>query len=141
MATAPRIVPKLQAGGGEPSAHAAVQPTLTISPTILPYLVSIADGHRPLNSTQLSQFRSYCTDDRNISPVMKDGRLELHAFLTFMASSASNVLRPPQGYDLSYPISNYFISSSHNTYLTGNQLYGESSTDAYKSVRTIRNPI
>ncbi|KAK4989928.1 1-phosphatidylinositol 4,5-bisphosphate phosphodiesterase beta-4 [Elasticomyces elasticus] len=38
--------------------------------------------------------------------------------------------------DESYPISNYFISSSHNTYLSGNQLYGRASTDAYKNVLT-----
>ncbi|KAI1434836.1 PLC-like phosphodiesterase [Xylaria sp. CBS 124048] len=34
--------------------------------------------------------------------------------------------------DLTKPLSNYFIDSSHNTYLPGNQLSGKASTETYK---------
>ena len=36
--------------------------------------------------------------------------------------------------DLTHPLKDYLISSSHNTYLLGNQLYGGASIEGYKSV-------
>ncbi|KAA8645889.1 hypothetical protein EYZ11_002060 [Aspergillus tanneri] len=56
------------------------------------------------------------------------------AFHTYMASPASSALCPAEKPDLSAPITDYFISSSHNTYLTGNQLYSDAAASSYTNV-------
>ena len=56
------------------------------------------------------------------------------SFLSYMQSPSTAALAPPGIRDLNFPMSSYYISSSHNTYLSGHQLYGEASTEAYVNV-------
>ncbi|KKK18567.1 hypothetical protein AOCH_004639 [Aspergillus ochraceoroseus] len=58
----------------------------------------------------------------------------LAAFHAYMASPAASAMRPANPPDTSAPITDYFISSSHNTYLTGNQLYSNAAASAYTHV-------
>jgi phosphatidylinositol phospholipase C delta len=56
------------------------------------------------------------------------------AFQTYLTSSANSILKPVGSeLKLDRPLNEYFISSSHNTYLLGRQVAGESSTEAYIS--------
>jgi hypothetical protein len=58
----------------------------------------------------------------------------LKKFESWLTSEKGNAQRPLEPQNLNYSLNNYFISSSHNTYLSGNQLTSDSSTDGYKNV-------
>ncbi|KKZ65356.1 phosphatidylinositol phospholipase C, gamma-1 [[Emmonsia] crescens] len=61
-----------------------------------------------------------------------DARMDLDAFSAFLISPKNSVYplrHTPPKFDR--PLNEYFISSSHNTYLLGRQVVGESSTEAY----------
>lgn len=69
-----------------------------------------------------------------VHPLDKD-IYTLGDFVYIWLHDYSAALRPPRQKDLSKPITNYFISSSHNTYIgLGNQLNGEVSAEAYRAV-------
>lgn len=58
----------------------------------------------------------------------------LDGFMMYLLSSAGDILNQEHTkvhQDMSQPLCHYFISSSHNTYLTHNQIGGTSSTEAY----------
>ncbi len=63
--------------------------------------------------------------------------ISLKGFTHFMLSqeAAPPSKRSVVNQDMNKPLHDYFIASSHNTYLTGHQLHGESSVHMYTLVR------
>ena len=59
--------------------------------------------------------------------------MSLDAFTSFLCSDDNNIenLKIPESLKFDKPLNEYFISSSHNTYLLGRQVAGSSSTEAY----------
>ncbi|KAF4452101.1 hypothetical protein F53441_5034 [Fusarium austroafricanum] len=66
------------------------------------------------------------------SYLVDQNELNLPELIKYLTSPCGNILEMAAPQDLTWPLNNYFISSSHNTYLTGNQLSSDSSTEAYK---------
>lgn len=64
-------------------------------------------------------------------------------FTMYMLSRENNVVNPAHArvyQDMSRPLTHYFISSSHNTYLTKDQVTGASSTEPYIRYSELRRP-
>ncbi|KAM9853317.1 1-phosphatidylinositol 4,5-bisphosphate phosphodiesterase eta-1 [Aulostomus maculatus] len=62
------------------------------------------------------------------------GVMGIDGFTSFMRSPACDIFNPLHhevNQDMDQPLCNYFIASSHNTYLTGDQLLSHSKTDMY----------
>ena len=128
--------PQLQAGGGSASATAKARTVSYLSPTFAKYLKAIYDevGKKYKLTTKEGLARWLVEEQQapeTNAELLKDGSFS--HFANYFSSEASNAMKPAPPEDLNYPLSNYFISSSHNTYLTGNQLSSESSVEAYKN--------
>ena len=68
------------------------------------------------------------------SNVPTASEMTLDAFTAFLLSPDNSVFADQNReiwHDMTRPISEYFISSSHNTYLVGHQLVGDSTIEGY----------
>ncbi|XP_072292721.1 1-phosphatidylinositol 4,5-bisphosphate phosphodiesterase beta-1 isoform X2 [Eucyclogobius newberryi] len=69
--------------------------------------------------------------------LLQEGLVSLQTFCSYLSSDENGVIPPEkldQSEDMSFPLSHYFINSSHNTYLTAGQLAGSSSVEMYRQV-------
>lgn len=88
-----------------------------------------ASFYIPINTPHdFSHFVKYTQQDSicNSTP----SQLSTPQFNQYLQSTA-NIIQKPSNANLNHPLYDYFISTSHNTYLFGNQLSGLSSTIGY----------
>jgi hypothetical protein len=118
----------------------------TISKEVLSESVSVHDfmnfwlnyqKHHLTESDATDMIREVMSGQDSSAPAL----LSYGGFLTIMTGTGNNVydhesIRLHES-QLTNPLSHYFIASSHNTYLSGNQLSGESAVDRY--VDTLSN--
>lgn len=67
----------------------------------------------------------------------ENGELGIDGFIKYMSSKDGELFNPSHDkvyQDMTQPIAHYFIASSHNTYLSGDQLQGDSSVEEYVKV-------
>nr|XP_033813475.1 1-phosphatidylinositol 4,5-bisphosphate phosphodiesterase eta-1 isoform X2 [Geotrypetes seraphini] len=111
-------------------------------------LLSYSDKKDHLTVEELSQFlkveqkmnvtTDYCLDIIRKFEVSEENKeqniLGIEGFTSFMRSPAGDIFNPLHCevyQDMDQPLCNYYIASSHNTYLTGDQLLSQSKVDMY----------
>ncbi|XP_046955722.1 1-phosphatidylinositol 4,5-bisphosphate phosphodiesterase eta-1 isoform X2 [Lynx rufus] len=115
-------------------------------------LLSYSDKKDHLTVEELAQFlkveqkmnnvtTDYCLDIIRKFEVSEENKtknvLGIEGFTNFMRSPACDIFNPLHHevyQDMDQPLCNYYIASSHNTYLTGDQLLSQSKVDMYARV-------
>ncbi|XP_073435123.1 1-phosphatidylinositol 4,5-bisphosphate phosphodiesterase eta-1 isoform X3 [Dendrobates tinctorius] len=112
-------------------------------------LLSYSDKKDHLTVDELAQFlkmeqkmnnvtTEYCLDVIQKFEVSEENKeqkvLGIEGFTSFMRGPAGDIFNPLHCeiyQDMEQPLCNYYIASSHNTYLTGDQLLSQSKVDMY----------
>ncbi|KAL4789723.1 PLC-like phosphodiesterase [Aspergillus venezuelensis] len=130
MATVDKITKRTGQVAINPSSQSpATKPIGAFSPSFQTHLDQI---YKSLTASAHSNFiKDVQRDANDAGGAEPDPLSSLAAFHNYMASPSAAALRHATKPDDSAPITDYFISSSHNTYLTGNQLYSDAAAAAY----------
>ena len=92
------------------------------------------EPHRPHWTEIYKKFADQTPAPNPLIPVQQEYmKMNASGFQAFLSSKFNNIqsLEAPKEIELNQPLNEYFISSSHNTYLIGRQVAGSSSTEAY----------
>jgi phosphatidylinositol phospholipase C delta len=85
-------------------------------------------------------FLGDCPNKMSLSPNrttpedLATATLSLEGFTAFLLSTSNSAFTDRSGsihHDMTRPLWDYYISSSHNTYLVGHQLVGDSTIEGY----------
>ena len=129
--------PLIQAGGGETISEISAH-HLYLSHAIQDHLRRVYDAVKGKGSVVTrKQFEEWLATVQEQSIELTRDEYTCEEFLeTVYYARGFESLKEvdTEGKDLTKPLSNYYISSSHNTYLSGNQLVSKSTTEAYKNV-------
>lgn len=120
--------------------HCPSSPTGPKSP--LARILSLPLSTSPPSDTVISQplaapidvSGAYITHAFSLSSQSPGLLMSLEGFTSFLLSSDNSAFIEQRGkvwHDMTHPLSEYLISSSHNTYLIGNQLVGSSTIEGY----------
>ncbi|GFO43402.1 1-phosphatidylinositol 4,5-bisphosphate phosphodiesterase gamma-1-like [Plakobranchus ocellatus] len=124
-----------------------LQPIPTVQNLMRAYGVALPDGNRHLPMIELDNFlrtEQKETDTSDIGKILcscqppESERVAFHftnrQFEDYLFSPFNSIMNPSEErvhHNMDHPLSHYWIASSHNTYLTGDQFGGESHVETY----------
>ncbi|KAG1721258.1 PLC-like phosphodiesterase [Suillus paluster] len=125
-----RFSPSSSKGSASPPMERLLSPPLSTSPpsdTVLSQSVAVSPP--PIDTPV-----AHITHKLSMSSQSSTLLMSIDGFTSFLSSSNNSAFTDQQGkvwHDMTRPLSEYFISSSHNTYLIGHQLVGSSTIEGY----------
>ncbi|GAO15046.1 hypothetical protein UVI_02048910 [Ustilaginoidea virens] len=94
----------------------------------------LKQGHAQLSREQLHRFLKQVQAEAVVEPLDQEHYASWEFVRIWLKGYGADAVARPAAKDLSKPLTNYFINSSHNTYLDGNQLASHSTPEAYRNV-------